>query len=149
MEIIFKQATGNEHIKEIYEHTVDAFSDSPDFNWTVQEIKNEVKDGWDLYACSTVENKEIIAAVFFKVDNDLLLTKNTAIKMHQQGSGYSHQIKKFFENKARKLKLKKIKHYCRIDNFRMYSLNESHGYEKTGDNLGEDGQVVEWTKVLK
>ena len=49
---------------------------------------------------------------------------------------------------AREKKLKKIVHYCRIDNFRMYSLNESHGYRKTEKAIDEAGLVVEWTKVL-
>jgi len=91
---------------------------------------------------------EVLAAVFYKVEEDSLLTKNTAIKITHQGSGFSHAIKEFFEKVAREKGLKKIIHYCRIDNFRMYSLNESHGYKKTPRKLGPEGQVVEWMKTL-
>ena len=76
------------------------------------------------------------------------MTKNTSLKMNYQGSGYSHKIKEFFEKVARERKLKKIVHYCGIDNFRMYSLNESHGYKKTPHKLGTNGRVVEWIKPI-
>ena len=74
--------------------------------------------------------------------------KNTAVKINHQGSGYSHQIKDFFELRARELKLRVIFHFCRIDDFRMYSLNESHGYKKTSRRLGKNGEVVEWRKTI-
>jgi len=74
------------------------------------------------------------------------LTKNTAVKANYQGSGFSHEIKNFFDKKAKELKAKKILHYCSIDNFRMYSLNESHGYKKTKKS---EGQLVEWVKDIK
>ena len=77
-----------------------------------------------------------------------LHTKNTAVKISHKGSGFSHKIKEFLENKAKELNMKKIVHYCRIDNFRMYSLNESHGYNKTKNTFGE-GQIIEWEKKLK
>ena len=92
---------------------------------------------------------EIVAAVFYKIEDDALLTKNTAIKITYQGSGFSHTIKEFFEKVAREKGLKRIFHYCRIDNFRMYSLNESHQYKKTPKKLGPEGLVVEWVKSLK
>ena len=47
------------------------------------------------------------------------------------------------------MKAKEIINFCGIDNFRMYSLNESHGYQKTGRKLGDNGQVVEWKKLVK
>mgnify|MGYP006297691137 CR=1 FL=1 len=111
----------------------------------LEEIKKELKEGWELYSATT--GGDIIAAVFLKLEDGVLKTKNTAIKMAHQGSGYSHQIKEFMEEKAREYKAKAIYHYCRIDNFRMYSLNESHGYQKTGNKFDE-GQVVEWKKNL-
>ncbi|MBT3584098.1 MAG: hypothetical protein HN509_04270 [Halobacteriovoraceae bacterium] len=146
MELNFKKAEKSQEILDVFEHNVGAFSDSPDFNWTLKEIKHEVSEGWELFSVSS--DDDIVAALFYRVDGDSLLTKNTALKMHFQGSGYSHQIKEFYEKVARELKLKKIKHYCRIDNFRMYSLNESHGYVKSKEKM-EDEKVVEWEKLLK
>jgi hypothetical protein len=144
-EIIFKKATKVAEYKAIYDHNLDAFTDSPDFKWDLDEIKNEVKDGWILYSAHVGDM--IIAALFLKLDGKKLLTKNTGTKMSHQGSGYSHKIKEFFEISAKELKAKKIYHYCRIDNFRMYSLNESHGYSKTTKKL-DNGLVVEWEKLL-
>jgi N-acetylglutamate synthase-like GNAT family acetyltransferase len=147
MKLTFKKAKTEKDIKSIHDYNIDAFSDSPDFKWTFEEIKKEVADGWELY--SLISDTEVVAAVFFKVEGDSLLTKNTAIKIDHQGAGLSHSIKEFFEKTAREHKLKKIYHYCRIDNFRMYSLNESHQYKKTPKKLGPGGLVVEWVKNLK
>ncbi len=141
----FKKASKDEEIKSIFDYNIDAFIDSPDFNWTFDEIKGELKRGWTIYGVYLKE--EVIAAVFLKEDLDSLLSKNTAIKMHYQGSGFSHRVKDFIEKRARELKLKKLIHYCRIDNFRTYSLNEGHGYKKSG-NTFEDGVIVEWIKIL-
>jgi len=146
-ELTFVLAKGNDDFKKIYEYNIDAFSDTPDFNWTLDDIQNEVKDGWDLYSVNL--GKETIAAVFLKKEGDKLLSKNTAIKMNYQGSGFSHMIKNFIEDTAKKKHTRSILHYCRIDNFRMYSLNESHGYKKTHRRLGDKGQVVEWLKSVK
>lgn len=145
MELIFKKASTKAEIKKVFNYTIDAFSDSPDFKWTIGEIQNEVDNGWELYSASSGD--EIIAAVFLKIDGEALLTKNTSVQILHQGSGNSHKIKEFFEEKAIDMKLKRIYHYCRIDNFRMYSLNESHGYSKT-DNKVSDGLTVEWVKKI-
>jgi hypothetical protein len=146
-EINFRQATNEKDFKSIHDYTIEAFSDSPDFRWDLDQIKREVKSGWELYAAFV--GKEVIAAVFLKPDGGRLLSKNTSVKMNYQGSGYSHKIKDFVEKIARDKKIGKIINYCGIDNFRMYSLNESHGYRKTGARLGDRGQVVEWIKELK
>lgn len=145
MQLEFRKTTKESEFREIYEHNLDAFTDTPDFCWNLEEIKKEVKEGWELYA--VYAENEIIAAVFIKQENTDLLTKNTALKMSHQGSGFSHQIKEFLEEEAKKRGAKRIVHYCRIDNFRLYSLNESHGYRKTGKQL-DDGQIVEWEKNL-
>jgi len=142
----FQKAKSNKDIQNICDYNIDAFSDSPDFNWNMDEIQNEVAEGWELY--SVMVDEEIIAALFFKTDKDTLYTKNTAVKVSYQGSGFSHKIKEYFEKVGRDKGLKHIIHYCRIDNFRMYSLNESHGYRKTPNKFGPDGQVVEWIKDL-
>lgn len=147
MKLNFKKAKSEKDVQSIFDYNIDAFSDSPDFKWTLDEIKKEVADGWELY--SLWHEDEIVAAVFYKVEGDSLLTKNTAIKIDHQGAGLSHTIKEFFEKVAREKKLKRIFHYCRIDNFRMYSLNESHQYKKTPKKFGPDGLVVEWVKTLK
>lgn len=144
MSLIFFPATKVREIQKIYNYTIDAFSDSPDFNWNLEEIKREVKEGWSLYGAKN-DSEEIVAALFFRLDKDSLLTKNTGLKINHQGEGYNHQIKEFFEHKGRELKAKTIKHYCRIDNFRMYSLNESHGYRKTVKKI-DNGQIVEWVR---
>lgn len=144
--LVFRKASSDQDIQDIFDHTIDAFSDSPDFEWSMKGIKDEIKDGWELYAA--LLNDEIIAAALLKIEGDILHSKNTSTKMNYQGSGFSHKVKDFFETFAREKKLKKIVHYCRIDNFRMYSLNESHGFSKTDRKLGEDGQVVEWVKDL-
>jgi len=144
MSLHFFSASKPKEIQEIYDYTTDAFSDSPDFNWNLDEIKKEVKEGWSLYGVKN-DSDEIVAAVFLMLDHGALLTKNTGLKINHQGSGYNHHIKEFFEQKAKELKAKSIKHYCRIDNFRMYSLNESHGYKKTGNKI-DDGQIVDWER---
>ena len=69
--------------------------------------------------------------------------------MNYQGSGYSHKIKEFIEQLAKKYKVEEVVNFCGIDNFRMYSLNESHGYKKTGRKVGPKEDVVEWIKVMK
>lgn len=143
----FIKASKKGDYKSIYEHNLDVFSDSPDFEWTFEDIKKEVQDGWELF--SVMSGQIIIAALFFRQDDDCLLTKNTALKMDFQGAGHSHRIKEFFEKEARERGLGRIYHYCGIDNFRMYSLNESHGYRKTDRKLGPGGTVVEWMKLLK
>ena len=146
MSLWFKKATNKKDIEAIYQHNIDVFSDSPDFEWSLKAIEDEVSDGWKLYG--VYEGNEIVAALFYKVEDNKLLTKNTAIKMNFQGSGYSHKIKEFFESIAKDNGVKSIYHYCSIDNFRAYSLNESHKYKKTANKLGDKMQVVEWVKKL-
>ena len=143
----FKVKKRDEKLKEIYDYTIDAFSDSPDFNWTLEDLKAEMEAGWELFGVRNKEG-EVVAAAFLKEEKNNLLTKNTGLRIDHQGSGYNHEIKEFFEKSAQKMHLDKIFHYCRIDNFRMYSLNESHGYYKTG-NIYFDGTVVEWVKDIK
>ena len=35
----------DKEIQAVYDHNIDAFSDSPDFKWNLEEIKNEIKVG--------------------------------------------------------------------------------------------------------
>ena len=141
----FREVSKEKEVKSIYEYTLDAFSESPDFNWSFDEIKREMSDGWELYGAYLRD--EVVAAIFLKARGKNLLTKNTAIKTSRQGSGHSHEIKNFFEKMAKDRGLKHIFHYCGIDNFRMYSLNERHKYKKTTKTLN-DGKLVEWVKKV-
>lgn len=145
-ELSFEAVSSQKNVKDVYDYNVEAFSDSPDFKWTLDDIKKELEDGWKLYSVKLLD--EIIAAVFVKKEGDKLLCKNTSIKMQYSGSGFSHRIMDFFEQTARELKAAKLVHYCSIDNFRQYSLNESHGYEKSPQRLGINGHTTEWIKQL-
>ena len=149
MPLGFKKVEKLQDFKSIHEYTIDAFSDT-DFSWTLEEIQKEVEQGWELWSAIS-EEQEIIAALFFRVEGDSLLTKNSGLKIHHQGQGYSHEIKDYFEKIARERSLARIIHYCRIDNFRAYSLNEGHEYIKVASmgTPGEEEQVVEWIKILK
>jgi predicted GNAT family acetyltransferase len=91
---------------------------------------------------------EIVAAVLMRKDGDTLFTKNTPIKMAFQGNGFSHQIKNFYEEEAKKQHIRKVINYCPVDNFRMIALNESHGYKRTGNSFGTSNNIIEWVKVL-
>jgi hypothetical protein len=142
----FKLLKSKKELDQVIDFNIDAFSDSFDFDWTVKGLQNEVKDGWELYAASI--EKEIVAALLLRKDGTDLLTKNTSIKRGFQGSGYSHEIKNFFEARAKEFSLKRVVHLCQIDNFRMYSLNESHGYEKKSGR-GGNKKIVEWVKSIK
>lgn len=142
----FEKADKSADLSDIYDHNLDVFSESPGFDWTYEDIKQEVDSGWELYSVKHLE--DIIAALFIREERNRLLTKNTALKMNFQGSGYSHKIKEFFEDTARRRRLSSIVHYCRIDDFRAYSLNEGHGYRKMGPPPDGDGQVVGWVKKL-
>ena len=145
-ELMFERADKAADMEDIHGHNLDVFSESPDFEWTCDDIRKEVESGWELYSVKHLE--DIIAAVFLKEEKNRLLTKNTALKMNFQGSGHSHKIKEFFEEMARKRRLTSIVHYCRIDDFRAYSLNEGHGYRKMGAPSDGRGKVVEWVKRL-
>lgn len=147
MTLKFQPAKTPKDLTAILNYDLVAFSESPGFDWNISGIQGEVKNGWSVY--SVVHGGEIIAALLYKIDSGQLLTKNTSLKSSSQGSGFSHKIKDFFEIKAKELGLDKIIHYCEIDNFRAYSLNESHGYEKTPRRLGRSGMVVEWVKDLR
>lgn len=148
--LTIKLAKGKKDFQEILDYSIDAFSDSPDFSWNMEALKKEVKEGWLIAA--VLYQGETIAAIFYKFgkegDKKVLSTKNTAIKFNHQGSGHSHSIKEYFEELARENKIDIIRHYCRIDNFRAYSLNESHSYKKTS-NTFDNGLIVEWEKSLK
>ncbi|MGI4992688.1 hypothetical protein ACRXCV_08670 [Halobacteriovorax sp. GFR7] len=145
-ELSFESVTSQKKVKDVYDYNVEAFSDSPDFKWTLDDIKKELSDGWQLYSVKLSD--EIIAAAFVKKEGDKLLCKNTSIKMQHSGSGFSHRIMDFFEQAAKEFDVKEIVHFCSIDNFRQYSLNESHGYEKTARRLGNNGHTTEWIKQV-
>ena len=144
--IVFELAENKNQIEEIYNFNVQAFADSHDFLWTEENLSKEIKEGWNLYSVKVEE--DIICAIFMKTENNSLLTKNTPIKINYQGNGYSHIIKEFYEQYAKEQKANKVFNYCPIDNFRMISLNEGHNYEKTGESLGGNENMIEWVKDL-
>ena len=144
--LAFIEVSSEKEIKKVFDHNIEAFSDSPDFKWTLDDIKKETKEGWKLFSVEV--DDEIIAACFMKLEGKVLHCKNTSIKMQFSGSGFSHRIMDFFEEQAKKINAKSIIHYCAIDNFRQYSLNESHGYQKTDRRLGREGLTTEWVKML-
>jgi len=142
----FKEAKKEEDLVSLSRFDMQAFTDTKDFSWSLDNIKKEVKTGWKLY--SVLSEDEIVAAVLIKKDGDTLYTKNTPIKMAFQGNGFSHQIKNYYEQEAKKLQMRKVINYCPVDNFRMIALNESHGYKKTGNTLGNSHNIIEWVKTL-
>jgi predicted GNAT family acetyltransferase len=144
--LIFREAKKEEEIVNLSKFDIQAFTDTQDFSWSLDNIKKEVKTGWKLYSVTTDE--EIVAAVLMKKDGDVLFTKNTPIKMAFQGNGFSHMIKNFYEDEAKKFNIKKVINYCPVDNFRMIALNESHGYKKTGKAFGVANNIIEWEKSV-
>ena len=144
--LIFKEAKKEDEIINISKFDIQAFTDAQDFSWTLDNLKKEVKTGWKLYA--VIAEEEIVAAVLLKADGDTLFSKNTPIKMAFQGNGFSHMIKNFYEDEAKKVHVRKVINYCPVDNFRMIALNESHGYKRTGKSFGINQNIIEWVKVL-
>jgi hypothetical protein len=145
-ELIFRMAQSQQEVEDIYNFNVNAFADAQDFDWSIDNIKKELKDNWKLYSVSF--DKDIIAALFIKIDGDALFTKNTPIKMPYQGNGFSHKIKEFYEDEALNLGLNKVVNLCTADNFRMISLNEGHNYQRTGRTFGKNNEIIEWEKKL-
>ncbi|MFP5385631.1 MAG: hypothetical protein ACLGHN_06095 [Bacteriovoracia bacterium] len=144
--LVFKEAKKEEEVVNLSKFDIQAFTDTEDFSWTLDNIKKEVKTGWKLYSVTTDE--EIVAAVLLRKEGDTLFTKNTPIKMAFQGNGFSHQIKNFYEEEAKKQHIRRVVNYCPVDNFRMIALNESHGYKRTGNAFGLSNNIIEWVKVL-
>lgn len=144
--LTFKEARKEEELVNLSKFDIQAFTDTQDFSWSLDNIKKEVKTGWKLYSVTAEE--EIVAAVLLKKDGDKLFTKNTPIKMAFQGNGFSHMIKNFYEEEAKRLNIKRVINYCPVDNFRMIALNESHGYKKTGNAFGIANNIIEWEKTL-
>ena len=142
--IRFIKCHTDEELKKLYNYDVDVFAEAGDFDWSLENLKKEKKQGWEIY--SVEQHHEIIAAVFLRFDNDKLETKNTSIKMTFQGQGFSHRIKDFYEHLARAHKVSSIIHYCAVDNFRAIALNESHGYKRV--QTLKNGEVIEWEKKI-
>jgi len=133
------------NIKRLYQYDVDVFAEAGDFNWSIENLLQELAHGWEIYSVEL--NTEIISAVFIKFESEILLTKNTSLKMPYQGQGLSHRMKEFFELFAKSHNAKEIHHVCAVDNFRAIALNESHGYIRVGTQ--KNGEVLEWKKVLR
>lgn len=145
-ELTFREAKKEEEVVNLSKFDMQAFTDTQDFSWNLDNIKKEVKTGWKLY--SVMSDEEIVAAVLLRKEGDTLFTKNTPIKMAFQGNGFSHKIKNFYEEEAKRSQIARVVNYCPMDNFRMIALNESHGYKRTGKALGIASNIIEWVKVL-
>ena len=144
--LVFKEVKKEDEIVGISNFDIQVFTDSQDLQWNLDNIRREMKGGWKLY--SVTYGADTVAALFMKNDKDSLFTKNTPIKLAFQGNGFSHRIKDFYEREAGRLQLKRVVNYCPVDNFRMIALNESHGYRRTGNQLGGSSSIVEWEKVV-
>ncbi len=144
--LVFKEVKKEEEIEAISNFDIQVFTDSQDLQWNMDNIRREMKGGWKLY--SVTYGPDTVAALFMKTDKESLYTKNTPIKLAFQGNGFSHRIKDFYEREASRLQLKRVVNYSPVDNFRMIALNESHGYRKTGNQLGVSSSIVEWEKVV-
>ena len=141
----FTPGKNKDEITRIFNFENNAFANAQDFDWTEENIQNEIKDGWKLFSVDF--EGEVVAAIFVKKTKDTLLTKNTSIKLNFQGNGFSHQIKDHYEEIAKDSGLSRIVNYCKADNFRMIALNEGHDYHRTDNEL--EGNIVEWEKILK
>lgn len=145
-ELLISPSKTEKEITEIYNFNVKAFAEMEDFSWSLENLKKEVKNGWNIY--SVTFDGDIVCALFLKHQDNSLLTKNTPIKMNFQGNGFSHIIKDFYEEYAKDNDMSTVYNYCPVDNFRMISLNEGHDYIKTGEKL-EGTNLEEWIKSLK
>ncbi len=144
--LVFKEVKKEDEVIAISNFDIQVFTDSQDLQWNIDNIRREMKGGWKLY--SVTYGPDTVAALFMKTDKESLYTKNTPIKLAFQGNGFSHRIKDFYEREASRLQLKRVVNYSPVDNFRMIALNESHGYRKTGNQLGVSSSIVEWEKVV-
>ncbi len=145
--LTFKQSQSEQEILDVYNFNMEIFTESTDFGWSLDDIKSEIENNWQLYSAAQAEDI-IVAALFMKIDKGVLYTKNTPIRLDYQGNGYSHEIKEFYEDVAKKNKVKTIVNICPADSFRMISLNERHGYSKTGKTYGENNFLEEWEKKI-
>ena len=84
--------------KDIYDQIPETFSEI-DFNWTLEDIQSEMDLGHELWAARNEEGA-IVAALFYRMERKALLTKHSSLNLRHQGRGYSHEIKKHFEEPA-------------------------------------------------
>ncbi len=143
--LIFQLAQDQKSIRKILNFNMEVFSELPDVDWNVTGIKKELESGWELYSVKAED--QIVAALFLRLKEKAVQTKHTAIKIDHQGNAYSHQIRDFVENKARETGLSTLINFCAVDDFRMISLNETHGYKKTSRVL-KNGEFSEWEKKI-
>lgn len=144
MKLQFKLARTKQHLGQVYNYNMSAFLDSDEFPWSLQWLEAQKRKGHDIY--QVIYQGKVVAALFVQTTEKGLLTRQTPLKLSVQGLGLSHQIKDYIEVLAKKAKVKDIFSYCAVDNFRMVSLNESHGYRKTKNQ--PSATIVEWHKSL-
>ena len=61
IDLVFKEAKKEEEVVNLSKFDIQAFTDTQDFSWSLDNIKKEVKTGWKLYSVMT--DDEIVAAV--------------------------------------------------------------------------------------
>ena len=144
MTLLFQPVKSKKDLNDIYGHNTSAFFDDAEFHWTKRWLEEQRQIGYEIYQVKY--DREIVAALFVKIEDKGLLTKQTPLKLNAQGRGIGHKIKEYVEKLAKKAGKKNIFNYCTVDNFRMIALNESHGYERTGKGKGE--VLEEWHKSL-
>ncbi len=142
---VFTSVKSPEQLEEVFNFNVKVFSDGLGFEWTLPNLQRQISNGWEIYSLNL--GNETVGVAFLKEEENILYTKQTPVKLEWRGHGLSHKIKEFFEEKARERNISTIRHICEIDDFRMISLNETHGYKKTGAKLGDE-TLVEWEKKI-
>lgn len=143
LNVEFHSLEKSSDFKKVLSFNADAFADTPGVEWSESSLKKMIKEGWFIFSLD--HDDDVIAVLFMKRDDDTLITKNTPIKMAYQGNGLSHLIKDFYEQYAQNEGLHHLVNECAVDNFRMISLNEKHGYER----LSESSRMISWKKTIK
>ena len=141
----FQKVGNKSDIDEVYGHNVEVFLNSFDFEWNAPNIASQMDAGWRFYSLKVGD--EIVAALFIKKLNDQLLSKHSQIKMEYRGNGLSHRLKEFVEDLAKQEGLDQVVNICSIKDFRLISLNETHGY-KLSDVASSNAEFQTWIKTL-
>jgi predicted GNAT family acetyltransferase len=141
---VFHKVNSSEDVSEVYNHNVEVFLESFDFDWNPSAIMDQLKQGWRFYSVKIGE--EIIAALFVYKTGKKLMSQHSNIKMEHRGNGHSHRLKEFIEDLAKQEGLEVVENICRQNDFRLISLNETHHYKRVEDS--DQGDFILWRKKL-
>ena len=142
----FHEVKNQDEFDQIIRYDQSAFSTGVGFEWSLKGLELEKKRGWKIIG--VFNNEIVVASVLAKKEGKTLLTKTSPVKLDFQGNGFSHQIKDYLEDYAKKNKCLSIRHFCRSDDFRGISLNETHGYKKVNFPENDDENISLWEKTL-